>query len=166
MKHLALFVLIMISTTSFAQKIVSGSLSSLKGESILNVEVDYSEAMIHGMGEADFAVVEQDWYVDKPEIISYIIEYMQDELGNKISVGKTSGANYTLVVLPQSIRRKGDTISRAILKDKDGNELCEIDKIEAEGGTFGTKLNLIKDGAKETGTVLGKYLKKQLKKLK
>ena len=34
----------------------------------------------------------------------------------------------------------------------------------AKGGHFGTKLNLIKDGAKHTGAALGKFLKNRAKR--
>jgi hypothetical protein len=36
--------------------------------------------------------------------------------------------------------------------------------VKAEGGTFGTKLNMMKDGAEHTGYKIGKYLRGQMNK--
>ncbi len=75
-------VALMFGVTSFAQKVVAGSLESLKNESKLNLEVDYSEAVIHGMGVKEFAEYEQDWEKDQPEIVGDIIEGIQDKIGD------------------------------------------------------------------------------------
>ena len=58
----------------------------------------------------------------------------------------------TIRIVVLSIERKGDTACSAEILDKNGNVVCKISKIFGEGGTFGTKLNLIKDVSWETET--------------
>ena len=41
---------------------------------------------------------------------------------------------------------------------------AEAEGINARGGKIGTKLNLMKDGAKHTGKALGKFLLQNMKK--
>ena len=48
----------------------------------------------------------------------------------------------------------------------DGSQefVAEAEGINARGGKIGTKLNLMKDGAKHTGKALGKFLLQNMKK--
>jgi hypothetical protein len=48
--------------------------------------------------------------------------------------------------------------------DSNGTILAKIVDLYGEGGTFGSKLNLIKDGAKSSGKKAGIFLKRELKK--
>ncbi len=149
-----------------AQKIVSGSLSPVKNAEKINFVVDYSKTSFNGKNEAAFSEYEEDWQKDKPEVIDYILAGVRDNLKGKISFGEFADAEYTLTIYPIEIERKGDTEAEATITDKQGNVICSMKDFEGEGGTFGTKLNLIKDGAKELGQNVGKFLKKQIRKAK
>lgn len=157
---------IVFAFNSNAQEIEKGTLQSLKGQKKVNFVVDYSKTSFNGKNEKSFSEYETDWYKDKTEVISYIIDGVLKEVKDYILIGEYPDAEYTLTLYPDLIERKGDTEAHAELTDKSGNVLCVIEDIEGEGGTFGTKLNLIKDGSKEIGANFGKFLKKQLRKLK
>ena len=148
-----------------AQKITEGSLAVLKNQDRVNLVVDYSSATIHGMNEAAFSEYEKDWYKDKPEIISDVRQGFSEKCKNFVLASDVKDIP-TIRIVVLSIERKGDTACSAEILDKNGNVVCKISKIFGEGGTFGTKLNLIKDGASEVGEKFGKYMAKQLKKLK
>ena len=62
----------------------------------------------------------------------------------------------------KSISVKGDYDFYIVLLDKDKKELGTISNLFGKGGMFGTKLNLIKDGAKSTGKRAGTLLKKYM----
>lgn len=155
------------SLTLNAQTVSKGSLAALKNESILNCVFDFSNASIHGMNEEDFAVYEKDWLSDKPEIISLFIANANEKLsGSTTLLSKSPRANYTITIIVLSIDIKGNTICEASILDKEGQEIAYIENIKAMGGTFGSKLNLIKDGAEHSGTAFGKALKSLIKKAK
>ena len=49
-------------------------------------------------------------------------------------------------------------MSSAVIVDHDGRTICRIDDIKGDGGRFGSRLNLLKDGAKSTGAKLGEFI--------
>jgi len=146
-----------------AQKVVEGSFPTLNNGEKLNLVLDFSNANIHGMSEEEFAVYEPDWNVDKPDIIARFFGEMSSKLRGKIYVGNFKEVTYVLKVNVLNITVKGDFECEAILQTHDGNLMARIGDIKAKGGTFGTKLNLIKDGSGHTGKVLGKFIYNHLK---
>jgi hypothetical protein len=63
-----------------------------------------------------------------------------------------------------TISPKGDYSFVVQLIDKKGEIVGSIAGLFGKGGMFGTKLNLIKDGAKSTGKRAGALLRKYIKK--
>jgi hypothetical protein len=114
------------------------------------------------MTEAEFAEYEKDWNVDKPEIENYVLVEANKALRGqcRLREGKDEGLTVRLEV--KSIGVKGDYDFYVLLLDKDKKELGTISNLFGKGGMFGTKLNLIKDGAKSSGKRMGSLLKKYM----
>ena len=146
-----------------SQEVTSGSLLVLKGQGRVNMEVDFSHASIHGFSEDAFADFEHDWIKDKNEVIALFIGEVMANC-DKIVVGMFDDTEYTIKVDVLSVTPKGDYYCKAELINKSDDILATIDGIKEYGGKFGSKLNLIKDGAIHTGAAFGRFLRKKLKK--
>ena len=134
----ALLIFSALFTVANAQK-VTGTFAPLRDEARVRMNIDFSEADIMGMSEEEFADFEKDWNHDKVDILAYLYENANDALNGAISVGNyKQETEYTL-----------DLVVRTV---------------NARGGKIGTKLNLMKDGAKHTGKALGKFLLLNMKK--
>ena len=146
----------------FSQEITTGSLHVLKGQGRVNMEVDFSHASIHGFSEDAFADFEHDWIKDKNEVVALFIGEVMTNC-DKIVVGMFDDTEYTIKVIVLSVSPKGDYYCKAELINKSGDISATIDGIKAYGDKFGSKLNLIKDGATHTGAAFGRFLRKKLK---
>ena len=158
-----LFVIAAVSSVS-AQLLVDGSLTPLIKADRVNVKIDFSEALIHGMSETAFSSYEKDWDVDKPVIIGYFLSEAKQKCGDLINLGTYENADCEIRVNVISINEKGNYVCEADVYDAAGNVIAKIKDISAKGVHFGTKLNLIKDGAKHTGAAFGKFLKNRARK--
>ena len=158
---------VILCTFSFAMsaQTITGSLKEFALFGKANIEVIFADASIHGMQEEDFAAVERDWYKDKPEIVYDFIGGVAEKLKVRFTIGTRLSTPYQIKVYVQNISKKGDYTCDAIVFKEDV-EIASIKSIKADGGTFGTKLNLIKDGAEHTGEKLGKLLSKEIKKIR
>lgn len=157
------FILIFAACSfSSAQKLVRGSLESLLDESFIGFEVNFHS--IHGMTEDDFANYEENYYKAKPKLIGYILSNANVEIGQLMLTTDLSRSDVKLVLDIHNVSVNGDIAGVATICDKSGNEIAYINGISANGGVFGTKLNLMGDGSKRMGTALGKFLNKQLQK--
>ena len=166
MKRFYLFIFsFALLSSAYSQRIVEGSLASLKTNGKAKVVLDFDNASIHGMTLGDFAEYEQDWNIDKPEIEGKFISALADKC-DVIQFGNELDADITLHVKVLSINTKGNYSCECIAKSRQGEKIAIIEGINARGGTFGSKLNLIKDGAEHTGIMLGKFLKRSLGKIK
>ena len=165
MKRLA--VLLMLSFTLFivnATRIEYGSLHMLAEAGIAYFEVDYSNAIIHGMSEEEFAEYELDWDKDMPQILGCFRSNLTERAGEYLALVTKKKVALTLRWVVLSINTKGDTKSELHVLDADGVLLAKIVELYGEGGTIGSKLNLIKDGAKSSGKKAGSFLKRELRK--
>ena len=163
-KHcLMLVALILGIQAANAQTLVQGSLDVLRGEEYVKVVVDYSNALIMDMTEAEFAEYEEDWYKDQPIIMRDLLEEANDRLVGILSLGESEAPNYTLRWVVKRIDHDGYILSDFYLDSADGEVVAVITNVVGNGGMFGTKLYLIKTGAESTGRTLGKFLRKQLK---
>ena len=154
--------LIIAAIVAFAANLTaqvrSGSFAGLKDQSRVYFEVDFSQALIHGMSEADFADYETDWYKDKRHIVSLITNNCNDIVHRFFLVGNYPEAKYFLKLVVRSVSEKGDFVCDLYLYDEEDKQVGLVEGIWGKGGIFGTKLNLIKDGAKSTGEEVGRAL--------
>lgn len=151
------------ANTVFSQEVTKGSLSVLKGQGRVNLELDYTQASINGMDEEAFANYEKDWKKDKNDIAALFVGEVMANC-NTIFVGIFKNTEYTIKMYVLYINHKGDFLCMANVVNKSGEVLATIEGIRGKGGKFGSKLNLIKDGAEHTGKAFGKFLNKKLKK--
>ena len=169
-------------------QVLEGSIAPLLNESRVNFKLTFEKANIHGMTEAEFSatfdkkgkiativnnassrtIIEHTngWKKDQPIISGGFVNCLNEAIKETIRFGSYSNAKYTLKVEVLDVSTSGDFDSDVYLLDNTGKELAKITRLVASGGTFGTKIALIKDGAKHSGIVLGKFLLKELKKAK
>ena len=167
MKKKMLFCLAILSfafMSVFGQTRFSGSMELVKKAGSMNVKLDYSEAMIHGMTEEEYSIYEVDWNKDKPQVLQYLMSALQKQTVGYLFISPFKKAPFTMYVRVLSVDLKGNTYSEVTIVDEKNQEVASIHGMYADGGRFGTGLNLIKDGAEHTGYAIGRILKKELKK--
>ena len=160
-----LVVLSTFITYAFSQKITTiGSFGALEGQQRVKMYIDFSEADIMGMEEDDFAAYEENYVRYKVEIVANFYSYANEALRGKLLVGNyKQETEYTLNVIVHSVSAKGDYSCDLILSHDNG-DIAKAEGIFCKGGKFGSKLNLMKDGAEHTGAFIGFFLKKQIEK--
>lgn len=145
-----------------SQRVVEGSLDILADQTQINVVADYSQASIMNMTEAEYGEYEPNWEKAKPSIVAKFVEGLMDKIKERIIFGRLPNAEYTLRWVVMHVNTKGDTWSDVVVENSAGEVVLRIADLKADGGTFGTKLNLMGDGAVESGEVLGKFLRRNL----
>lgn len=162
--YVLLFFLFIMEGTVFAQRLEKGSVLSLKTERCANFSMEFIS--LHGMSENDFGDYERDWFKDKPSVVAMFLEFANRELGNTLRLGYCPDAKYTVKAIVNSISAKGNFLCDLVVVDTLETEIAKIVDIKEDGGTFGSKLNLIKDGAKHTGKKFGLVLSSFIRKAK
>ena len=165
MRRILFIIVACLSLCSYAQapfnnEVVTGSFAALNVK-IANLDIVYEK--IHNMSEADFAEYEKDWNVDKPEIEGYILQKANTALNGSCYLKMGKEENLTVRIVVNTVSVKGDHSFEVLLVDKTEKVLGKLSGLFGKGGMFGTKLNLIKDGAKSTGKRAGALLKKYVK---
>ena len=143
-------------------KLESGSLAPLCSVKKVNYEIVFT--YIHGLSEKAFSEYETDWYKDKPEIVGEIFYDIKNKLKDNFELGEFPDAEYTIRVVVEDISRKGDFDCSVEVVNKNGSVIAKITDIHSEGGRWGSKLNLIKDGAESIGKHIGSALKTEIKR--
>ena len=164
MKRILFVIFTCLSLCSYAQmplstEVVTGSFEALYNKTA-NLEIEYVK--IHNRSEAEFAEYEKDWKVDKPDVEDLILQNANAALKKVCHLNFGKESDLTVRVVVTTISAKGDYSFVVQLLDKKGEIVGNIANLFAKGGIFGTKLNLIKDGAKSTGKKLGTILKKYI----
>ena len=159
-----------ISLTGYAQKLVSGSLAEVFRQETLNVAVDYSKASIDGIKESSLLNIggerAKDWQRDKEEINSKFILALHLKINDIIEVGRYPDANYTLVFIPTSFDDDGEVNGYAEIIDTDGTSVAKIEKINGDGGRWGSFTNLCGDAMERAGENVGKLLQRECRKIR
>ena len=162
MKRILFVIVAYLSLCSFMPfdpEVAAGSFEALNGKSA-NLEIVFDK--IHGRTEAEFAEYEKDWKVDKPDVEDLILQNANAALKKVCHLNFGKESDWTVKVVVTTISPKGDYSFVVQLIDKKGEIVGSIAGLFGKGGMFGTKLNLIKDGAKSTGKKLGTILKKYI----
>ena len=164
MKRILFIIFTCLSLCSYAQmplstEVVTGSFEALYNKTA-NLEIEYVK--IHNRSEAEFAEYEKDWKVDKPDVEVLILQNANAALKKVCHLNFGKESDLTVRVVVTTISAKGDYSFVVQLLDKKGEIVGNITNLFGKGGIFGTKLNLIKDGAKSTGKKLGTILKKYI----
>lgn len=164
MKRILFIIFTCLSLCGYAQmplstEVVTGSFEALYNKTA-NLEIEYVK--IHNRSEAEFAEYEKDWKVDKPDVEDLILQNANAALKKVCHLNFGKESDLTVRVVVTTISAKGDYSFVVQLLDKKGEIVGNITNLFGKGGIFGTKLNLIKDGAKSTGKKLGTILKKYI----
>ena len=160
-KTVIILLALILSCASDAQK-VSGSFAPLQNQARVKLVINFSEADIMGMSEEAFSEFEEDWTHDKIEVVSLFYSYANDVLRDKLVVGNyKTDTDFILRLDVRTVDVRGNYDCDLVLIYL-GEEIARAEGLYAKGGTFGSKLNLMKDGAEHTGAAIGKFLLKEL----
>lgn len=101
-KLICFLFLLQVSLVVGAQEL-AGTLDGLAQEGKARLVVDFSEAVIHGMSEQEFAQYERKWYRDKPIVVGEFHSEFADELDGLLLCNSVIKSPYTIVVKYYSI---------------------------------------------------------------
>ena len=139
-KYLMLLAVLFVGMqVASAQTLTEGTVDVLRNQSV-KVVVDYSNAIIMDMTEAEFAEYEEDWYKDQPTIISDLIEEVNQRSGHLLYMSARRESDYTLRWSVRYIYESGDIVSDFYLESADGEVVEKIAVVVGEVGAFGTIL--------------------------
>lgn len=174
-KIISLAAALLLTLCVNAQKVIfEGKAPSLKGEKKINLVVDFSEMTIDDKNVADWLKARQAEQPDydaknelenelKPSILEHVVDGVNSKLKSaKAYVAVNTKTDYTVVVKPLQIKRKGTNVNKCSVVDKNGNTLVAFE-VKGKGGTFGSMANLFGDGYKDSGKNLGKILASYVK---
>lgn len=170
-KILLFLIVIMVTLTVGAQKILEGTKPSLKGVNKIRLKIDFSETKIANKTVADwleYRQASQPKYNAKNELENELKPAVQEKviksLNNKLSkkgafVTLNSNAKYTLLVKPVSVSMKGDNTNDCYILDEFGNILVKF-HISGSGGHWGTMSNLWGDGYEDSAKSIASFVVK------
>lgn len=170
-KILLFLIVIMVTLTVGAQKILEGTKPSLKGVNKIRLKIDFSETKIDNKTVADwleYRQASQPKYNAKNELENELKPVVQEKviksLNNKLSkkgafVTLNSNAKYTLLVKPVSVSMKGDNTNDCYILDEFGNILVKF-HISGSGGHWGTMSNLWGDGYEDSAKSIASFVVK------
>lgn len=173
-KILFLFASLFIALSAEAQKIMEGTAPSLKGETKINLKIDFSETKIENRPIAEWLEYRQAQQPDynaedelekelKPTLKEKIVKAMNKKLDKQGAYVTLNGsANYTLIVYPVSISKKGKNMNTCCILDKKGTVLVKF-SVSGSGGTFGSMSNLWGDGYSDSGKSIASFVEKCFK---
>jgi len=166
-RYILILLLLTTAVTLGKAQTINGDFTPLKEQTRVKMDIDFSDAVIMGMSEEEFSEYEEDWEHDKVEVYSLFYNYVNEVLKGNIIVGNyKQDTEYVLQVKILTVDVRGDYDSDVyLIHNHPGGEqetVATIEGLFARGGKFGSKLNLMKDGAEHTGNALGKVLLKEM----
>ena len=146
-------------------------LKSLKNEKEIDVSITFSQAIIHGKSEADFVYLEdigsrEDWTTlweneYKPglfhDLLGALNTYMFD-YGYRVRFGSFEQSQYQIKLIVSSISENGSVLMSGYINKRNQEESLYELTIVGNGGTFGSKINLMGDGFKRAGIDIAKQM--------
>lgn len=133
----------------------------LFGKDNINVQFDFSNAVVEGMSVRDFQdlskVAELMW-------VRLFLDELNDEVdGDKLHFGEYPESSFTLLCNVISISANGSTQLDVRFVDTDTLEERKKLKIYGRGGIFGSFANLIGDAMQRCGETLGEEIHRGLR---
>ena len=146
----------------YAQKITNGSFHILANESSVYLSIDYVDSKIAKIPFDIFIEGEDNWDEGYRDITKKLIMSANKKShGIKYISKKTE--NYQLVLKVIKVDNDGETRGNLLLLDKDDNVIAVAESFYAEGGRFGSQMNLMSDAAERLGGKIAVFIKKQIK---
>ena len=134
---------------------------TLRNEARITLAINWSEAHIMGYTEMEVVNFEKDWYKDQPVLLEKLTEAYNDKMQGKLPAVNDFESNYTLELRPLVVAAKDDVTCYAVIKDKSGAVVAELDKFRVEGSHVGTFLHGLGNSLKAAGKKMAKVVKKQ-----
>ena len=175
MKRLLFILFVLFSLSINAQKVTEGIFPSLKGQSKINFIIDYSDMTIDKKSVSDwieYRNAQQPKYdaskeLDeelKPVVNEQLLKYINEKLEkHNAFLTKSQDCKYTVVAMPQNVSKKGDNITKFLLKESNSDKTVVSVEVKGSGGTFGSMCNLWSDGFKDTAKKIGSFFSKMFK---
>ena len=163
MRKLLLLFTLFISLTMSAQKITHGSFASLTKEKRVSVKFDYTESKIDYVPFDVFLESEENWDSGYRDIVLKFVKAANQSGGGITYSSKEEADNYKLVFKAKKVDRDGETSGSLVLLDKDGNIVGIADGFNANGGKFGSQMNLMGDAAERLGKKVARFIVFNLK---
>lgn len=146
-----------------AQKITRGSFASLAKERRVSVIIDYSESKIDYVPFDVFLESEENWDSGYREILMKFVKAANQSGGGMTYSSKEEADSYKLVFKAKKVDRDGETSGSLVLLDKEGNIVGIADGFNANGGKFGSQMNLMGDAAERLGKKVARFIVFNLK---
>ena len=173
-KTILLFAAMFFAVAMNAQQVIEGEFPSLVGEKKINLKIDYSQIRIDNKSVdewLEFRQAEQPEYNAKSELETELKPTVYEEISGAINdklkkhnaYVVADGANYTVLVQPKDVARKGNNTNICSILDKDGNILVKF-TVKGSGGHWGSMSNLWGDGYENSGKSIAKALANCFKK--
>lgn len=164
MKQLFIIAIMLLGTfTLSAQKVTKGSFGVLANEDVVNVSIDYKNSRIAKVPFDVFLEIEENWEEGYDEIIKkFVIGANQKSKSIKYLFNKAT--NYQLVFKAVKVDDDGETRGSLVLLNADESIVAEAEGFHAEGGRFGSQMNLMGDAAERLGKKVAIFIKNQLAK--
>lgn len=163
---LFIVILLFAAINIHAQTVLEGSFDSLQKVTRVDFEFDYSECSFTGMTLEEFCDYEQDWEIDQPGIQGKFYDKFHD-VQSEIIFGRFHQSQVKGVMKIFYVMRDGDMQAELRLVDSvSGELLLHVGNIRVKGGKIGTRLNLMGDGMANLGKKLGRYMAKNIKKVR
>jgi hypothetical protein len=144
--------LLAAATCGFAQRLTSGTLKPLADEKKLNIEVDYTDALIDNLPVEDFAATRDNWELAQTELWGKFVATLNEKMiASNVSLlrcGHFEDA-YTLVLRVEAIAHKGAMRATVDILDREGNVIATISNLKSDGGHIGSFYNLAGDGIRD-----------------
>lgn len=154
---LSIFALMVVAVCANAQKIVSGSFEPLKGLTRMNLVYDYSQTTINrmkGLTVEELAESDEGFKKDKAKGEKWCSGSINDELDGRVLIAPGAKADIQMVIRVDKITRDFDDPEVTVLFTN------------AAGETLVTITDISDDDLNGVGHIIGKFVKRQLRKLK
>ena len=166
----------LLASDMYCQKLESGSLTCLKGESQLNVIIDFSQSKIDGLSEQDFiwkmglkdsrgSEWEEYWKKDcyKQFFGKFCLSAFEETEEIGLKLGSFPEAKYTAILQLETVDDDGEINGRIrIVETETEKEKAVIMKLNGDGGRWGSIENLIGDAMERAGEKTGRFIRKNI----
>lgn len=162
-KILLSLIAVLVSANISAQKIISGDLNFMKGEKYLKIDIDFSQGTVFGMSAKDFAEVEEDFSKKDRYFMSRLFEGLQGNSEVRFEINASAECKYQVILVVDETDDDGEVYGKLVFTSiaEPNEKLCVI-KISGDGGTFGSKINLLGDGLESCGKKMRSIINRKI----
>ena len=145
-----------------AQKVIKGSFGILANQSVVSVKIDYTDSKIDKVPFELFLEREKNWDKGYRDILYKFVKAKKKKSDGIMYLIKDT-LNYQLVFKATIVDDNGSTKGFLYLIDRDNRIVGEAGAFKANGGRFGSQMNLMGDASERLGKKVAAFLRKQMK---